>query len=410
MQKQTLAKIRESIREGYLPDDWHNDKDDLIETQSGYYALNRDCAYIDHDYYHTEKDSDSIAWDDVNDEFILEENAVNALAKRGRYVTTHVDNCIELRNGDYVHEDYKYENNVVWVDERDCYDYCDNVYLWESDGEYHYDPEHDEDDNDLLWEYDRGEKERNYVETDKVDGEVVSFGFGMEIEKSELPDFPFDKWDVYNETGAVMERDGSVDDGFELKTPVYNLLSPKTDERLAKLKKFADIRGVENAGGHIGFSMTGKNDHELIDLCAGFIPLIFAMYKKRLANDYCNGKSIKALKDSGDKMQAIRMRGHYIEFRVIASVKSYNSVLFRLNFFRILAKNIGKTFSQVIGMAVNKNSELHKLLTSDVYSDPNKFERLIKDAIEVNNQFGKRKLTQKGINKIVNKLNSIKCA
>lgn len=409
MQKQTLSKIRESIAEGYLPKDWHNDKDSVIETESGYFALQDDCVRVNGDYYHLELDDSNIAFDEVDEEYILEGDAVKALGKNGRWVITHIDNCCQLRNGDWVHSDYLGDNDVVWVNDSDCYDYYDNVYYWDCDGEYHHEPEPDEDSGD-LWEYDHGEKEKNFTEIDKVDGENVTFGFGMEIEKSQMPDFPFDKWDVYNETGAVLERDGSVDNGFELKTPVYNLFSPKTDERLEKLRQFADIRGVENAGGHIGFSMSGKNDEELIDLCAGFIPLIFAMYKKRLSNDYCNGKSIKALKESGEKMQAIRLRGHYIEFRVIASVKSYQSVIFRLNFFRILAKNIGKTFSQVIGMAVNKNSDLHKLLTGDVYSDSDKFERLIRDAIEVNNQFGKRKLTQKGINKIVNKLNQLKCA
>lgn len=410
MKQQTLTKIRKSIAKGYLPENWHEEKQNLVETETGYYALNSDCIDVGGDYYHEDNDRHEFDYDEIQEEYILSDYSVTAYGRRGREYVTHRDRCVYVRNCHY-HEDYLSDNDIVWVTDEDEYHHRDDVYYWDSDDEYHLEPEEDEDDSsNLLWGYNEGEREKNFVEIDKIEGEEVMFGFGMEIEKSEMPDFDFDKWDIYNETGAVLERDGSVDDGFELKTPVYNLFSPKTEERLSKLKSFADIKGVENAGGHIGFSMIGKSDEELIDLCSGFIPLIFAMYKKRLSNDYCSGKKIDILKSSGEKMQAIRMRGSYIEFRIFSSVKNYNTILFRLNLFRIMAKNLGKSFPSVIGMAVNKNSELHKLLTNDVYSDTYKFERLIKDAIEINSQFGIKKLTQSKINQITTKLNLLKCA
>jgi hypothetical protein len=104
------------------------------------------------------------------------------------------------------------------------------------------------------------------------------------------------------------------------------------------------------------------------------------------------------------------MRGNYIEFRIFSSVKTFDTVIFRLNLFRVIASNLGKSFASVIGMAVNKNTDLHKLLTNDVYKDATKFERLIKDAIEINAQFGHKSLTQNKINQITNKLNLLKCA
>jgi hypothetical protein len=410
MKQQTLTKIRKSIAKGYLPENWHEEKQNLVETETGYYALNSDCIDVGGDYYHEDNDRHEFDYDEIQEEYILSYYSVTAYGRRGREYVTHRDRCVSVGTC-YYHEDYLSDNDIVWVSDQDEYYHRDDVYFWDSDDEYHLEPEDDEDDSsNLLWGYNEGEREKNFVEIDKIEGEEVMFGFGMEIEKSEMPDFDFDKWDIYNETGAVLERDGSVDDGFELKTPVYNLFSPKTEERLSKLKSFADIKGVENAGGHIGFSMIGKSDEELIDLCSGFIPLIFAMYKKRLSNDYCSGKKIDILKSSGEKMQAIRMRGSYIEFRIFSSVKNYNTILFRLNLFRIMAKNLGKSFPSVIGMAVNKNSELHKLLTNDVYSDTYKFERLIKDAIEINSQFGIKKLTQSKINQITTKLNLLKCA
>lgn len=421
MKQATLTKIRQSIDCDYLPEDWYDNKDEVIETETGYFALKSDCIEIDGDYYHEEEDSEEYCFDEIDEEYILRSDSVCAYGKRGHEVFTKEDNTVYYRGSYYV-EEYLEDNDLcrlecgnicrrddaVYIDGCGYY-HTDDCYYWESDGEYHLEEEEIEEDN-TLWGYGDGPTEKNFVKIDAKEGEEISFGWGIEIEKNALPSFNFNKQDIYDETGAVLERDSSVSDGFELKTPVYNLLSSKTDERLKALKKFADISQVDGAGGHIGFSMTGKNDDQLIDLCAGWLPLIFSMYKKRLSNSYCSGKKINDLKSSGDKMQAIRMRGNYIEFRIFSSVKTYDTLIFRLRLFRIIARNLGKSFSSVIGMAINKKSDLYKLLTGDVYADSSKFERLIKDSIDINGQFGKRKLTQATINKISEKLNLLKCA
>lgn len=424
MKHTTLKKIRLSIADDYLPEDWHNSKDELIETKTGFFALENDCVIIDGDFYHEQEDSEEFCYDDVDDEYILQSDAVCAYGKRRIEVYTKEDNCIKYNRQWYVKE-YLSDNDLVELDNgdicsydnaccvNDCWYYTDDCYYWESDGEYHLEEEETDEDNS-LWGYGDGPTEKNFVVKDASEAEknnlVPSFGWGIEIEKSEMPNFDFNKQDIFEETGAVLESDSSVNNGFELKTPVYNLMSGKTEERLKDLKRFANITGVDGAGGHIGFSMTGKDDQELLDLCAGWLPLIYSMYKKRLSNSYCSGKKIDALKYSGEKMQAIRMRGHYIEFRIFASVKTYDTLIFRLRLFRLIARNLGKSFSSIVGMAINKKSELYKLLSGDVYADGSKFERLIKDSIDINTQFGKRKLTQTTINKISNKLNLLKCA
>lgn len=422
MKQTTLKKIRLSISEDYLPEDWHNSKDELIETETGYFALKSDCIEVDGDFYHEDKDANEFCYDDVDDEYILQSDAVMAYGKRGEQIFTKENNCVEYR-GRYYLSDYLDDNDLCQLENGDIcrrdnaiyidgcgYYHTDDCYYWESDGEYHLEPEPEEEEDNTLWGYGDGPCEKNFVKEDAKEGEKISFGWGVEIEKNALPSFDFNKQEIYEESGAVLEKDSSVSDGFELKTPIYNLLSHKTEERLKKLKKFADISNVEGAGGHIGFSMTGKNDDELIDLCAGWLPLIYSMYKKRLNNHYCTGKKIDDIKGSGEKFQAIRMRGNYIEFRIFSSVKSFDTLIFRLRLFRIIARNLGKSFSSILGMAVNRNSELYKLLTGDVYADGNKFERLIKDSIDINAQFGKRKLTQVTINKISEKLNLLKVA
>jgi len=402
--KRLLSRIRLSIKAGYLPTDWHDQKEEVVELHSGFFALNDDTTLVEGQYYHSEIDEDLFVYSEREGDHILKDEAVFCFGKRGREYWAKEDDCCCVY-GNWYDTDHLRDNDIVYCEDIEEYRHVDDAFYCEESGCWYS----EDTSSRQLWEYNNGEEEKDFRDKDKEKGQPI-FGFGVEIEKSQMPSFHFDKESLYYTTGAVLEKDGSVPDGFELKTPIYNLLSSKTDQRILDLKAFCDIKGVENAGGHIGFSMEGKSDQELIDLCAGFIPLIFAMYKKRLENSYCSGKKIDDLKKSSDKMQAIRMRGDYIEFRIFSSIKTFETLKFRLQLFRIIANNLGRSFSSVMGMAVNKNSDLNKLLTGDVYADANKFERLIKDAIDINKQFGHKALTQSKINQITNKLNLLKCA
>ena len=351
---------------------------------------------------------DRYEWDEYNEVYRNQENIRWAYARRGNECACWISDVIYVR-GHYYHFDYLSDNGIVQMYNGN-YEEEDGVYYWDSDGEYHYDPEDEEEEEEeenTLWGYGNGPTELSYLEEDRV-GDGVQFGFGIEIEKSEMPDFDFNKHEIYNKTGAVMERDGSVSYGFELKTPIYNLMSPKTDERILPLKPFCDIKGVENAGGHVGFSMSGKRDEQLLDLCSGWLPLIFAMYKKRLSNHYCQGRNIDGLKKSGDKFQAVRMRGNYLEFRLFSSVKTFETLKFRIALFRIIAKNLGKSFSYIMTMAISEGTELNKLLRGDVYADAEKFCRLMSNAIDMNKQFIGKRITNKSLDKIHNQLLTIK--
>lgn len=415
-----ISTIRNSIKYGYLSDSWHENKDELIKTTSGYFSLQSDCINLDNgDTWHMVQDSDNFAYDELNDTYICESDSVQAYGKKGRTITTHENETVKIE-GEYYLQDYLSDNNIVMLHDGEYCNIDDAIYV-DSEGEYYLQDEcyewsdgtwnifEEPSQNNTLWDYSSGPKEKFLVHEDSTN-EAIQFGFGMEIEKSKMPNFDFEKQELYDRTGAVIEKDGSVSNGFELKTPVYNLFSDKTFERLEELRNFCDVEGTENAGGHIGFSMENVTDEELLTLCSGWLPLIYSMYKKRLDNSYCAGANVEKLKSDRKKFQAICLRGNYIEFRIISAVKSFNSVLFRLQFFRLMAKNLGKSFGAVIGMATNNKSELYKLLNNDVYTNTDKFERLITDAIEINSQFGDKKLTQAKINQITVKLNKIRMA
>lgn len=421
-----LEGLVDSENSGYLRQGWQSlvSADNYIcKTDSDMYALLMDCIETcGGECWHGEQDEDEYRWDEINEEYINSHDAITVNTYRNHrraQLTTHRRNDdIVWFDHEYYDQDYLWDYGIVTMYNGEL-EWHDNAYHWERDDEYHWDPEPEDDDDEdeddyssrsrseRLWGYDSGPRELSFVNDDKV-GEGVQFGFGVEIEKSEMPDFEFDKCDLYEKTGAVMERDGSVPNGFELKTPIYNLMSAKTDERIQALKPFCDIKGVENAGGHVGFSMSGKRDEELLDLCSGWLPLIFAMYKKRLNNSYCQGKNIDGLKRSGEKMQAVRMRGSYIEFRLCSSVKSFQTLKFRLAFFRIMAQNLGKSFNYVMTMAISEGTELNKLLRGDIYEDADKFCRLMSNAITMNKQFIGKRITNKSLDKIQNQLTTIK--
>ena len=111
MNTQTLTKfselrrmaqlIQRSINTGYLEENWRDliyynhvrNYEDIIMTESGYYAHTDDCALIDDEYYHKELDGDEIRWDEIDEEYILEDDARVVLNNRGEFYT-HVENCI----------------------------------------------------------------------------------------------------------------------------------------------------------------------------------------------------------------------------------------------------------------------------------------------------------------------------
>lgn len=419
-----LSEIKSSIVSGYLPDDFiselrKNTSDELVKTYHGEISLASLCICTDDgEYFHNELDCDEYGYDEYDDVYRFRDDLVCAYGRRCNEILTSENNCIYFDNAFYV-EDYLSDNEIVcdingnyrhlddvtYCDDDGEYHDNDDLYYWESDGNYHLEPEDENITDNKLWDYGNGPTEKSFLSDFSPIHNEKKFGFGMEIEKNEMPDFNFNAQSLYDETGCVMETDGSVRSGFELKTPIYNLFSPQTDERLKQIEKFANVKNVENAGGHIGFSMEGKTDIELLNLCRGFLPLIYSMYKKRLTNTYCEAKKVKDLiAHKDEKFQSVRLRGNYIEFRIIASVKTFNTVKFRLELFRIIANNLGASFGKVLTHCVDINHPLHKLLVSDVYSDYKKFKRLIDDAIEINKRFGHCQLTQKTMNKITAKL------
>lgn len=429
------ALIMQSINKDYLPANWYNLKGLICLTESGFFSLKNLCIEVEKTneetnektvkFFHKILDVSLYAYDEFSMEFIESIDAVFAFANDRREVVTNVENCIVVNGIFYIEQfaneyniielfngDFEQKENCYFIESEQAYYLKKDCYYWFSTGQWETTEEHINTADLLngyspsrsLFEYHSGHAGKSFINEDHEPALGAKFGIGFEIEKNAMPDFAFNKSGLYEKTGAAIEQDCSVSSGFELVTPTYNLMSRKTDCRLKQLAAFCDVQNVAGAGGHIGFSMEGKRDVELLDLCAGWLPLIYSMHKARLTNSYCSGQKIEQLKNSGEKYQSISLRGRYIEFRIIGAVRSYENLKFRLELFRIMAKNLGKSFTQVLSMAINKRSELYKLLKADTYKENQKFCRLINDAIFINGEFGNEQLSQTVINTISQRL------
>ncbi len=351
--------MRISIAEGYLPDEWHEQKDEVVETATGYLSLSTSCVEIDGCYYHQEQDEEYLVFDQEHHRYILEEDSILVYdGQTNCFYTTARDSD---RYYEYQNEYYTAHglgaNNLV-VTSCGSVALLDDVYYWESDGEYHYEAEDDDEDDDGIWDYDYGPYPPDYR------SDANSPGIGFEVEKGGAPEFCgyFDKEELYRKTGCVIERDSSVD--WELKTPVYPLFSNDIETVwLDQIREAVDAENHEDAGGHIHLSMPPKDGKELFDYCRPYLPLFMAMYPTRLENHYCQARTEYDLK-TGGKYQAIKFWENRIELRFPAKVANTEALLFRLNFCRQMIEHRYKSILATTMAVFDTKTALHQLVMS----------------------------------------------
>lgn len=355
MEQTLLSLVRSSIEHGYLPEYWHESKDDVIKTCRGYLALSHDCVSIDDQWYHDDQDSELIVYDQIGRQFILEEESILVYHGRDDYFYTDKHNeedYFEYNGRLYSHEGLQANELVITVDNDIAH--RDHVYYWESDDGYHHDPD---DDEDKIWGYHEGPCPPDYRNS------VNEPGIGFEIEKGEDPEFCgfYDKQELFDQTGCVMEADGTVD--WELKTPVYPLFSNDIESLwLPKIASAINASDHEDAGGHIHLSLPPKNGKQLFDYCRPYFPLFMAMYPKRLEADYCKGKTESRLKADDDKHQAIKIWENRIELRFPAKVYDMKAIVFRLSFCRLMVERSYTNIQAVTLAAFDKTTSLGNLI------------------------------------------------
>lgn len=217
---------------------------------------------------------------------------------------------------------------------------------------------------------------------------AAKYRIGLEIEKSgwPIPAVRESTRPLVEQLGWVFERDGSVPNGFELITPVYDLMEDTLLTHIDAAAPFINVPAIQNAGGHISFSVNGLNDHQLLEKMKGWVPFILSLYRYRLSNNYAKVTTFERFKDRS--RHALHCKSEYIEFRIVGPVKSVGQLKWRIRLFRHIALNLDMSFEKIISEATKIGSPLNELLMQlKVYQDMTKFRKFLLAATNIHNKY-----------------------
>jgi hypothetical protein len=184
---------------------------------------------------------------------------------------------------------------------------------------------------------------------------------GLEVEKE---DSSFVDFTDIGEWIAV--KDGSLSDGgFELVSPAFNLTKnkPRVSKLLDQVDRFLGASTTQGCGGHINLSKAGRSGPELLSDIEDSIPLLYAMFPKRLKGDY-SSPNVKNFEESG-KYRAVRVGDDRIEFRIFSRVTSRAQLEWRIRFIKHLVEEGRLPIEEALQ---DRRSKLWSLLR-EVYSD-----------------------------------------
>lgn len=332
-----FLKLKKSIFEGRISvSDYLNNN--YLEDKSYYY---------DSDYYVNTMEGDICHTDDVYfceyyEEYTSEETSTVYIGSR-RNEKSYCQRAIDREtlylapDGDYYDYEALCNSNYVIMENGDIED-LDSVYYWESDGEYHYEPEPTE---QYVRDYhhDTSVKKVTFSENPK-------FFIGFEIEKEDKEvkeSIDIDDFEDENPNWRK-EKDGSLDDesGYELISPCYELNVDEIKKDIESSKTIVEhinAKKSNSCGGHINISESGLTGKELFEKIEGYTPLFHALYYKRTETRYSKGKSNKDLKESGEKFQSVKIHSNRVEYRIVSAVPNLNTLLWRARLLKYILEN-----------------------------------------------------------------------
>lgn len=369
--RNVIACIKDSINDSYLDEDYRElyrscNYEDIVMTESGYYAHIDDCVCINDEFYHTEQDNDLIVWDERDEEYILSDDSREVFSGRGSFIT-HVDNCeascgIFEYQGDYITDGYMERNSLIFDVDGDIAHH-DDVYYWESDGEYHHEPE-DEDDYDNNGEYrntrDSIIQSYSYKPVTKFcqltnDNENTPFfGIELEVERRNSESIKHkDMAELIKNEHWYFKTDGSLTDGFEIVTHpmTFNYIKNASNSFESALKLLVENNynsyNANTCGMHIHISKKVFSTWHLYRFMKFFVEnkdFIVSISQRKLdklerwANieDNSNDELIyKAKKKGGNNARyvAINLQNvNTIEIRIFRGTLNFNSFLKNIEF------------------------------------------------------------------------------
>lgn len=251
---------------------------------------------------------------------------------------------------------------------------------------------------------------RRYGTQYRCDVGTTDFTIGFEIEKEDVDmknEYPYQE--LYEETQWFKERDGSLDEdaGYELASPVYNLMSDdleKDIEKYSSLKNLIDATyNIHNdpgdagsCGGHINLGSRIYSPIQLFFGLKGFLPLLYSVYDLRVFNGYSEAKpTFDYLNDNhhgrNNHHTALQIKSNVIEFRIVAAVRNVKNLLWRRDLFRIMVSHINKSEQDVLRMMLNPRSLLYRHLRK-VYKSDDRYMKKCNDFVRFSEKFNSVKL------------------
>ena len=203
-----------------------------------------------------------------------------------------------------------------------------------------------------------------------------NFTIGFEIEKSELHSSAIKEHVLF--TG--METDSSC--GYEAITNVLPLLPPckwrnKIFNMMHEARMLIDDEfspSTQNCGGHITLGVKGYNGTEIAQKISKYMPIVLALYRKRLRNGYCGSNPFlgnafnnteNGIGASGDRYSVCLIKGQVIELRIPNRVTSVTQLRLR---YELMYALLDTAFNKPT-MSLNKFIEMVKPIISKMYGE-----------------------------------------
>jgi hypothetical protein len=263
------------------------------------------------------------------------------------------------------------ENTYIVEHELDSsgYIYHDGDYILESNLPIKYNADYHE--LDREWACERG----------------TPFTIGFEIEKIDAQAYESVNYeDLYEENNWIKEDDSSLKDedgrsayGFELVSPVYDLMSDQLDKDIEESENLQNLINADynstSCGGHINIGSTVYSPIQIFYGLKGFFPLLYSLYNFRLENSndgtqYSKGRAVHEYTKGtqwddgggGHSYSAFELKNHVLEMRLVAAVRDVDNLLWRRDLLRIMMQHINKSEKEVLSMMLNERSLLFKHL------------------------------------------------
>ncbi len=193
-----------------------------------------------------------------------------------------------------------------------------------------------------------------------AEGIESKFTIGFEVEKTSLSRGAVREYELF----CGFERDGSC--GYEAVTHILPLLPPSTwrtkvYDMMHKAERIIDDRyspSDSRCGGHITIGVEGWGGDDIRERVRKFSGLMYAMFRHRLKNGYCNHNMRMLEHDPYNmhrKYQVALVKGCTLEFRLPSRIESVKQMMRRYEFMYAL-----------LDVAMNKPSTSFKKYVTDM--------------------------------------------